>query len=475
MGGCNPKIHTTLISFSYLSITMWRISSYSIGISLFLVAISLAGGPDSSNVYTLEGAVQTALRNNHDLTSARLEVQQASARVREAWGYAFPKIDLSARYTRALKKPVFYLPDFANPGSGRVSAIEIGSTHAFDMTVSAEQVLFNSSVFVGVGTARIYSKAAEQIYRAKRMETVTAAKKAFYGVLVAEEVLKMIEQSLTNAEENYQNTRHLAASGLVSEYDQLRAAVAMDNLRPELLKAENEYSLALNNLKSSIGASYISKLETNGVLEADTTVESQLESVVEGVITTNPSLAAMRYQAEVSDAVVSVERSSYLPRISAFGNYQYTSQNNVFNFSTGDFIASSQVGLSLSMNIFSGLQTNARVEQAELDLRKSQEAISGMEIRLQTSAESLVLQIRQAKQRIAAQGRTVEQAERGYRIASSRFANGLGIQLEVNDAQLALTRAKVNRIEAIYEHLIATVELDQLVGRLPEYVIEETD
>jgi outer membrane protein len=71
---------------------------------------------------------------------------------------------------------------------------------------------------------------------------------------------------------------------------------------------------------------------------------------------------------------------------------------------------------------------------------------------------------------VEAQGKTVEQARKGYRIASTRFSSGSGTQLEVRDAQLALTQSRLNRVQAIYDYLVAAADLDQVLGRLPDDV-----
>ena len=131
---------------------------------------------------------------------------------------------------------------------------------------------------------------------------------------------------------------------------------------------------------------------------------------------------------------------------------------------------SSVVGFSLSMNIFNGFRTGGRVEQAELDARKTDEQIASTEMNLKTAVQSTIMSLGRAHERVNAQGRTVEQAQKGYRIATARFGSGSGTQLEVNDAQLALTTAKTNRMQAIYDYLVASAELDQLLGRKPEYV-----
>jgi outer membrane protein TolC len=250
--------------------------------------------------------------------------------------------------------------------------------------------------------------------------------------------------------------------------------VSLANLRPEVIKAENAKRLALNGLKVALGIQYEMEIEAADTLQYEPVAEESISDVTQAVLKENPSLSALRLQTQVNDAIVSAERSGFLPTLSAFGNYQLVSQNNQFRFSTGDFFPSSQVGLSLQFNIFNGLQTTARVDQAQLEMRKSQEQTVMLETTLQVSVESILLNMRRAQERIASQGRAVEQAERGYRIATTRYNNGAGTQLEVNDARLALSVAKVNRMEAMYDYLVGTADLDQALGRLPGYAETNT-
>jgi outer membrane protein len=417
---------------------------------------------------TLEQAVAIGLQNNRDLKSARLEVDRAEARVREAWGYALPSLDLAGRYTRALERPVFFLPDFADPGSNRTVAVQIGTEHAFDVTLSARQTIFNSTVIVGVGAAHVYADVSHQLYRQKELETAANVRKAFYSVLLAGEVRTLMRANLQNAEENLRNVRTMTTQGLVSEYDQLRAEVGVENLRPEVIRAENNYALSLDVLRTAMGIGVSEIIDVDGSLEHRRVPEEILLSATELALRDNPALQALKLQIEVNEAFVSAERSNYLPILSAFGTLQYQAAKNTFAISTNDFFRSAQVGLSLSFNIFQGLQTNAKVDQAVIEVRKSEEQLARTETDLRTAVHSLVLQLRQAQQRIDAQEKTVEQATRGYRLATTRFVSGSGTQLEVNDAQLALTQANVNRIQAIYDYLVASAALDQILGRMPE-------
>jgi len=436
----------------------------------FLVTGTAPSQQSEPRIITLEQAVTIAMEKNKDLNTAQLEIDKANARVDEAWGYAMPSVDLSANYTRSLERPVFFLPDFANPGSNKTVPVKIGTEHSWGLTVSARQTLFNSTVIIGVGAAHVYSEVARELYRAKKLETISNVRKAFYGVLVASEARDLMRANLKNAEENLANVRTLSKQGLVSEYDELRASVGVDNLRPEVIRAENGHALALDGLKSAMGIDASEQIVVEGTLQFQPVPEDRVVSAIDRVKETNAGLRALRLQVDVNQAFLNVERSNYLPMVSAFGNLQYQAAKNSFNISTNDFFRSSQVGVSLSFSVFQGFQTNARVDQAKVEVRKTEEQVANLENNLRTAAHSLVLQLRQAQQRIEAQGKTVEQAERGYRIATTRFLSGSGTQLEVNDAQLALTQAKVNRIQAVYDYLVASADFDKTLGFLPDFV-----
>lgn len=434
---------------------------------MLIITQSLPAQPGETRIYSLEEVIQVALQKNPELTTSRLEVEKANARVMEAWGYALPVIDFSGQYSRALKKPVFFLPDFDDPNSGKIVPIKIGSDHAMNFAVTARQTLFNSTVIVGVGAARVYKSVADELYRAKEHETIGKARKAYYSALLANEVREMMRSTLKNSEENLKNVQLLRQQGLLSEYEELRASVGVENLRPSVIQAENNYALALDGLRATMGLAPSEPVEVSGKLQFQPMDPALFNDAMDRVLERNNNLRAMRHQVDVNRAFVSAQRSNYYPVLAAFGNYQYQMAKNNLNFSTNDFIGSSSVGLNLSVSLFEGLQTSARVEQAEIDVRKVEESVTGLETNLRTAVHSTILQLQQARKRIEAQGKTVEQAERGYKIATTRFLSGSGTQLEVNDAQVALTQAQVNRFQAIFDYLVAGADFDQLLAIYP--------
>ncbi len=179
---------------------------------------------------SLEDAVRLAMRQNPDLTTARLEVKRSDARVLEAWSNALPAVDLSGQYVHMIDKPVSFFPDYflysflkgidstIPKPTGQLVPISFAPGFTASATLNIRQILFNGAVFVGVGAAHIYSHLARDLYQAKQVETVTKVRKAYYGALLAHEALELMHSSLQNAEDNLKNVRLMMKQGIVSEY-----------------------------------------------------------------------------------------------------------------------------------------------------------------------------------------------------------------------------------------------------------------
>ncbi len=434
-------------------------------ITPILVLITPILARSQERIVTLDEAIDIALEKNRALKIAKLETAKADYQVSEAVGYALPSLTADGSYSRALKKPVFFLPDFQNPGSGKIIPIEIGADNAYQLGFTLSQVLFNAAVFTGVGTTKIYRKAAYELHRNVYNETVSNVKRAFFTVLYTKEVLKLTEASLKNAENNQRQVQILFDQGIVSNYDLIRAEVRTENTRPVVIESERNIELTRNNLKNAMGLPAGEQLDVSGELTFEAVDEEMLHLAEETLLENNASIQALKFQADVNEQMVSIYKAEYLPTLAAFGTYDWQAQNNrISSISGNDFVSSSMVGLSLSYNLFNGFQTTSRVDQAQVDLRKSEELLQGTKDFLQTRIQNIRYRLQESRRRIESQTRTVEQAQKGYEIAVTRYSSGSGTQLEVNDADFALANARVNRVQAIFDYNIARTDLEELLS-----------
>jgi outer membrane protein TolC len=166
-----------------------------------------------------------------------------------------------------------------------------------------------------------------------------------------------------------------------------------------------------------------------------------------------------------------VEQAEYLPKISLFGTYTIVAQQNgspeFFGESEAQRAYGRQVGIQVSMPVFSGFKRPARIEQREVALEQVREQAALLEDVVENEVKTLFDQVDEARDRSRAQTLALRQAQRGYEIASVQYREGIGTQLELTDAEVALRQSEFNRAEAVYDYLVARARLEEAIGVVP--------
>jgi outer membrane protein TolC len=408
----------------------------------------------------LQKAIQIALEKNTEIKVAKLEVDKSEEKLREARSGLFPNIEANGQYQRYIEKPVIFLP----PGSPFGEVLEIGSNNSYLGTISARVPIFSMGLYDGIGVSSKSVELNSENLRFTEVATISNVKKVFYSVLLAREFKDVINQSLQNALDQLENVKRLNKQEVVSDYDLLRAEVQVENLRPQVIQAENNYEISKENLKVLIGLKSEQEINILGEFDYDGQYDISLQQYLDDVMKNNPQLAILNKQEEIANRTISLEKSAYFPSLSAFGNYQYQAQSDDFKFSDYKWVSTFVVGLQLQIPIFNGFKTPARVEQANITLNQVEEQRQGLTEAIKTQLQNVVYTIEQTLIRIKGLDKNIEQAQQGYEIAKTRFENDLGTQLEVNDAELALRQARLNRLQAIYDLRIAEAELQKILG-----------
>lgn len=440
---------------------------------IFMVLVMIGGCIPSGMLraqpknFSLRSAVQYAVKNNHDLKSAHIDVSKAESTVKETFGNALPKLDLNFQYNRNLKVPVLFLPaqilQGPNAEPGTFVALPAGADNSFNSSIQLTQTVFNSAVFTAMNTSKKFLDVAKEVQQSKIQKAILNVERAYYSALLAKESVELLKQSLGNTEENFRNVKALYANGAAGEYDAIRSEVAVENLRPSVLDAEARYADAINILKVTLGLDLEESIVLTDSLAFTPLEQPSTSKFVGSALESNNDLKTIKLQQLVNDDAVEVYKAEYLPTVNFFGNYVYQGQSNTFNFLAA---GQSAIGLQVQLNLFNGFRSDARVEKAKLDIQQANESFQSLNLLLKQQVSAVVNQLETARKRIMAQGRTIQQAQRGYEIAKSRYSTGVGTQIEINDAELALRQAKLNRIQGVYDYQIALGNLHQLTGTL---------
>ena len=449
-----------------------------------------SGSFSQSKIYTLDDAIQTALNNNRDIKVAKLDVEKSQDAVDEAFGYALPTLDLSANFNHFLKKPKTPFPDFEALLTNATYSIlfdesviprdnskykpiqtqlqSFVQTNSYETSLTLTQTLFNSAVFRGIGASQIYLDLSKEELKRKVTSTVLDVKKAFYGVLLTKQLLEITTASYNNALENLKNVRALKAQGLVSDYDALQAEVRVENIKPVVLQIENNLKVVKNSFKIVIGVNQQETVDVEGEFQYAKEEIPEIGETIEKAMQSNYSISSLKLKMQVDEAFIDLDRSEYWPSLYAFGNYTYAGSADNFKFQN---YSSTVVGLTLSINLFNGERTKNKVQQSEISLKQTGEQLSQLKDYISTQVKAKIYELNRVRSSIDAQERNVNLAEKAYDISIVRYKEGTGNQLEVQNADMELKQARINRLQTIYDYIIAVSGLDEILGKVdPKYI-----
>ncbi|MFU8806696.1 MAG: TolC family protein [Bradymonadaceae bacterium] len=409
------------------------------------------------HVLTLQEALELAGRHSQQIRQSRAEVEKSRLSVNEARAGRLPTVGLDGRYTNNLASPVIVLPE----GSPFGTVLRTGARHNFNASAQATIPVYNARLNRSIGLSRVVEELETSLHESTVREVEIEVQRAFLNGLLTRESFAVLQRSHETLQRNLELVEALYAEGMAPEYDMIRTEVQVRNVEPELARAENNHEGALNYLKLITGVPIHEDVVLAGTLEE---LHASLPTAVfESDFERNRQLIQLEAQHEIAEHQIGLERATYLPTLSAFGNFTYQGQGETLAVWDYPWSHSSAVGLVLSIPIFSGGRRE-RVERAEIERHQVQMQQEFLSESLQSEFETTLSRIEQLEATIAAQERNIAQAERGFEIARTSYEQGVHSLLDVNDAEAALTNARLNYAISLADYINAMLDMEDLVG-----------
>ncbi|HEX7358094.1 MAG TPA: TolC family protein, partial [Ignavibacteriaceae bacterium] len=325
----------------------------------------------------------------------------------------------------------------------------------------------SSAVFKGIGASQIYNDLAKADLKSTVSKTVLSVQKTFYGVLLSKEVFEITKSSFENAQANLNDVKALYKEGMVSEFDMLQAEVQVENIRPVVMQMENNLKTAFDGLKLTMGIDQNEQIDVSGEFTYQPFNVDNEEELINEALTSNYELKTMDLKKQVDQAFIELDVSEYWPTIAAFGQYSYAGSSDNWKFNN---YSSATIGVSLSINLWKGNRTKNAVEQSTITYEQTEQQLFQLKDYTKLNVKSKVQELKRVQDLIEVQNKNVDVAERAYNIAKVRYKEGAGSQMELQNTDLALKQARLNRIQSLYSYLTTKFELDQMLGRTnPEY------
>lgn len=417
---------------------------------------------------SIQDSLKLTLANNKVLQSILQEKEVARGQRLKSYSAILPNVALSADYRRLDEVTSF---DIDTP-TGK-SKVQFGDVDNYTVGLTVTQPIFaGGSIPARINAARLFSLLTDETVRQAIQELVYTAQYAYHDVLLSQHLVEISADAVRSAKAHLDSVKKKQQGGIASEFDVLRAEVELSNFQAEFIQNKNAIDIAKANLVKVMGVSQDSDFVLSDELEY-IPLNVTMEQAVEAAYRNRPDLYSREFDIKYQKELLNIIHSQYWPAINAYYTNTW-SKPDPHSMMKIEWGRAWQAGVMASLPIFDGfaregdiIVQKARLKQAQVDLIDTEETAL-FEI---TKAQ---LSIQNAKEFVESQRLNLTRAREGLRLAEVGYKEGTNTQVEMIDAQAALTTARVNYYQAIYSHIIAKLYLQKAMGTLTTFGTAES-
>lgn len=469
-------------------------AGWMMGAALALAAPGGAWGQADTVELSLPEAVSRALGESQEVRLARAQVEIAEARVRETRAGALPQVNASLAYTRTFASAFegsggFELPDSLRfdpdttaslaerirylerraplaglAGIGQLfSDLPFAQENVYAAQLTGSQLLYSGGrTGAALRISRDFREAARLMLTEEEAEIELRVRTAYYRALLARELEEIALAALEQAEAFLAQERLRLSAGRASELEVLRAEVSRDNLRPQVVEAQNLAQLALLDLKRLVDLPLGAPVRLTTPLEAPEAAPGP--ALAAEATAGRAAVAAAERQVAMREEGIRIARGAFLPSVNLQMNYgRQLFPTGALRFD-GDWRTDWTATVAVQVPIFSGGQRLAELQTARIEAERARLQLAQLREGVQLEFEQAAGERERARAAIAARRTTVAAAERVHELTELRYRQGLSTQLEVSQARLELLQARTNLARAEADFLIADAALNRAAG-----------
>jgi outer membrane protein len=412
---------------------------------------------------TMAEAVERALASAPRLAQARALGRAGEADARVARSARWPQLELSAGYARNSEVPELRLafPD----GTERTLFPNIPDNYRARGSVTWP--LFSGGrISSGIGAAERDATAVERDQETDRQDLVLETRNAYWSVVLARELSRVLAEGLAAYDAHLKDAKNREAVGLTAANEVLAVQVERDRAELASLRAQNAAAIAQTNLARLVGVPLAAELELTEALRARETDAAEDSTNLEAAALERRSeLGALEQRLAAAEARVRVERAALLPQVALAAGYDYANPNRKIMPPEARWRDSWDLGVNLSLNVLDGGRAAAAVARARGRRDAVREQLRDLRLRIGQQVRERDLALRADTSAVAVAERAVLSARENRRVAEERYRAGVLGSSELLDAEVALLRADLERVESLARQRLTAAALDRAVGR----------
>ncbi|WP_114750721.1 TolC family protein [Pleomorphovibrio marinus] len=457
--------------------------------ALLFVLTSQLGFAQESVSMSLEESIQFALENNVDAKNAQLEVLASRGIVGERRSEGLPQISSVLEFTANIQPPLIILPAeaggfFGGNGNGNgngnggapppsdvpsdITVLEFAVPYQSSLNTTVEQMIFNGSYFIGLKAARTLKDLTEFDKEKAELDVIEQIKKAYFTVLVNEERRGLIEGNQRRLEQLLKETEAMREAGFAEKLDVSRIRVQLNNVKTEIDRVNSSIMVSKELLKMNMGL----PLEVDIFLSQRLNEFAGDELAFTDLISRDADPRVEVYQMEKNLELATLDLKNnqvqYIPTLNAFGTYQrVTGADELRNVYVHDrWFSTSFVGFRLNIPIFDGLRKSYAIQQNRVQIKQLENAMFATKQNIRFEEIQAKEDLRNSLRALEVQNENRQLAEEVFEMTRIKYQEGVGSNFEVVEADADLKEAETNYYSALYDALIAKVDLEKALGIL---------
>lgn len=419
---------------------------------------------------SLNEALALTLANNRSIKITSLDVSKSEQEIIVAKSNGLPTIGISGQVDHYFRAPAFFgLGSNGNNGADKIPYGRLGGKDQATASLFFSQPIYNAGTRPGLKYANLLQRTSSLSATDKKTNIAAVVKQTYIFILVLNERIKLQEESLIRNEKALQDARSLLAQGRALRVDTLRAYTSVKNLEPDLLKLSYAIEVGKQQLKTLMGIDSVQDIELGDSLTLPSAqpILSEEEVYNEAKLH-RADLKALDLQQQLADQQIKLAAAPMKPTVSLNAQYLLQTQANRFDYFNSSYPSTPFVGAQVTVPIFSGHKNKAKVKQAKIEKDQSVIRSTNAYEELKAEVKKVVADVQETTARIQTSANVKETAKLSYDITQYRYAKGVASRLELTDAELALTTAQSNYLEAVYDYLSARIELERTMGKTGE-------
>ena len=430
-----------------------------------LLSLTLLGSIHAAAQYlpetqlSLDECIKIALNDNPTIKIKDMEIKRVDYSHKEALGQLLPSVNFSGQYTRNLAIQTIYMT--TPEGS---TSIKMGRDNTYSTGFNASVPLVMPTLWKSIKLSDNQILQNVEAARANKLSLVNQVKNAYYALLLAEDSKRAIEENHATAQFNADVFQKKFDLGTASEYDVLRARVAVTNLEPSIIEADNAIETLELQLKVLMGMDVRTDFKPSQKLDDFKMQMYNDVLATDTSLVNNTSLKSLDLQTDYLKKSLDVTKMAWYPTLNGSFNYMWNSMSNGSPFKNFDWHPSSSVGLTLTLPLFTGGQRLYKQRQAEVALREMRWQRENLQRSLQMQVQTQMNLINRTVKQIESNEAGVRQATKANDIMEQSFKMGVGTFIQLLDTEDALLYARLSYYQAIHDYLVAQSNLEYLLG-----------